>query len=415
MSETATISAHVAEIENLEARRGVATPAIRLCHFTTVHTNLKSRPFHRQCLPLSQAGIEVRYVAPMSPKLMPRKQDDAIKFIATPFHKSRLRRALANPALLRELLRQDASLYHFQDPELLPLAFALQVIFRKRVVYDAYEDFPSMARNSRSVPRSVAALAGKVVEGLESIAARCLDGVITADPFTLRRFARTGKSHKLVFHNFPNLDFFPAPRPRARLFDVVYRGGISERAGTFVLLDALRLLADRQRSARTLLLGYFDSAAAEARIRERIRGMGLESIVEIRGRIDHEEMAAALSQARIGVCPLQPVPKFLLNIPVKVFEYWACGLPVIASDLPPIRPYFASAHAGLLFDPGDANDLARSIDWMLEHPARAAQMGQNGRAAVVERFNNCGEVRKLQRFCAELTAQRAAPRKSTHA
>jgi glycosyltransferase involved in cell wall biosynthesis len=415
MSETATISAHVAEIETLESRRGTATPAIRLCHFTTVHTSLKSRSFHRQCLPLAQAGIEVRYVAPIVCKQAPRKQDDAIEFISTPFHKKRLRRALANPALLRELLRQDASLYHFQDPELLPLALALKIIFRKRVVYDAYEDFPSMARNSKSMPRSLAALAGKVVEGLESVAARCLDGVITADPLTLRRFARTGKGRKLVFHNFPNLDFFPAPRPTAKPFDVVYRGGISDRAGTLVLLDALRILADRQRTARTLLLGYFDSALAETRIRERIRRMGLESIVEIHGRIDHEEMAAALSEARIGVCPLQPVPKFLLNIPVKVFEYWACGLPVVASDLPPIRPYFPSAHAGLLFEPGNANELARSIEWMLEHPVRAAQMGQNGRAAVIERFNNCGEVRKLQRFCAQLTADDAAPRESTYA
>jgi glycosyltransferase involved in cell wall biosynthesis len=415
MSETATISAQVAEIENPEARRRAATPAIQLCHFTTVHTSLKSRSFHRQCLPLAQAGTEVRYVAPIAGKQMPRKQDDAIEFISTPYCKNRLRRALANPALLRELLRQDASLYYFQDPELLPLALALKVVFRKRVVYDAYEDFPSMARHSQSMPRSLAALAGKAVEGLESLAARCLDGVITADPFTLRRFARAGKSRKLVFHNFPNLDFFSTPRPTAKQVDVVYRGGISERAGTFVLLDALRILVDRQRTARTLLVGYFDNAAAETRIRERIRALGLQSIVEIRGRIDHEEMAAALSQARIGVCPLQPVPKFLLNIPVKVFEYWACGLPVIASDLPPIRPYFHSAHAGLLFEPGNANDLARSIDWMLEHPARAAQMGQNGRAAVVERFNNCGEVRKLQMFCAQITARRAAPRKSTHA
>jgi len=415
MSETATISTQVAEIENLEARRGATTPAIRLCHFTTVHTNLKSRSFHRQCLPLAQAGIEVRYVAPTARKQTPRKQDDAIEFISMPHRKNRRRRALANPALLRELLRQDASLYHFQDPELLPLAFALKLIFRKRVVYDAYEDFPSMARNSESIPRPLSALAGRLVEGLELLAAHCLDGVITADPFTLRRFARAGKSIKLVVHNFPNLDFFPAPQPSAKPFDVVYRGGISERAGTLVLLDALRILLDQLRAVRTLLIGYFDSAAAEARIRERIRALGLRSIVEIRGRIDHEEMAAALSQARIGVCPLQPVPKFLLNIPVKVFEYWACGLPVVASDLPPIRPYFPSARAGLLFEPGNANDLARSIEWMLEHPARAAQMGQNGRAAVVERFNNCGEVRKLLRFCAQLTADDAAPRRRTHA
>lgn len=415
MSEIAAISAQVGEFDSLGSHPVIGAPPIRLCHFTTAHTSLKSRSFHRQCLPLAQAGIEVRYVAPIARKQTQHRQDDAIDFISTPYRKNGLRRALANPALLRELLRQDASLYHFQDPELLPLAFVLKIAFRKRVVYDAYEDFPSMARNSETMSRFLSALAGKAVEGLESLAARFLDGVMTADPFTLRRLARTGKSRKLVFHNFPNLDFFPAPQLTAKSFDVVYRGGISERAGTFVLLDALRILADRTCATRTLLIGYFDGAAAEAKIRHRIRGMSLESSVEIRGRIDHEEMAAALSQARIGVCPLQPVPKFLLNIPVKVFEYWACGLPVIASDLPPIRPYFPSAHAGLLFEPGNANELARSIEWMLDHPACAAQMGQNGRTAVVERFNNRSEIRKMQRFCGQTTAHVAGPRESTHA
>ena len=55
--------------------------------------------------------------------------------------------------MLTELLRQHANLYHFQDPELLPLAFVLELICGKRVVYDAYEDFPSMAANKQSLPR----------------------------------------------------------------------------------------------------------------------------------------------------------------------------------------------------------------------------------------------------------------------
>lgn len=374
---------------------------IRLCHFTTAHSSLKSRSFHRQCLPLAQRGLEVRYVAPF--KCMDNKD---IGFVTVRCRKSRLLRALANPILLRQLLHQNADLYYFQDPELLPLGLALKTAFCKRVVYDAYEDFPSMARASESVPRPVRALAGKLIEILESVAARTLDGIATADPLTLRRVARTGKSQKLVFHNFPNLDFFPPPlQSSPKKFDLVYRGGISSRAGTFVLLDALQALAKRSRAVRTLLLGYFDGPAAEREIRNRIREFGLESSTEICVRIGHEDMARALSHARVGVCPLQAVPKFLLNLPVKVFEYWACGLPVIASDLPPIRPYFRAANAGLLFEPGNSAGLANSIEWMLDHPEAATQFGENGRAAIVQRFNNQAEIRKLHRFCTRLAAR----------
>jgi glycosyltransferase involved in cell wall biosynthesis len=217
--------------------------------------------------------------------------------------------------------------------------------------------------------------------------------------------ARRGKSRKLVFYNFPNLDFFPPPRSCAKPFDVVYRGGLSERAGTYVLLEALRLLADRGRPARLLLIGYFDDVAAERDLCNRVRVLGLRLCVEIRGRLDHEEMADALSEARVGVSPLQPVSKFLVNLPVKIFEYWACGLPVVASDLPPMRPFFRNSPAGILFEPGSASALAESIAWLLDHPDAAAEMGRRGRAVVTQRFNNSGEVRKLREFCARIAAQ----------
>jgi glycosyltransferase involved in cell wall biosynthesis len=368
---------------------------VTLCHFTTAHSQLKSRSFHRECLPLAAAGMAVRYVSPASLS----GTQGGIEFVRLADRKSRLLRFFSTPALVKELVRQNANLYHFQDPQLFPVAFALKLLFRKRVVYDAYEDFPSLAANKSSVPRMFRAVFAKLVSMAEHLAARCFDGLITADPLTLRRLARAGKSSKLVFYNFPNLDFFPLLQPSPKKFDVVYRGGISERTGIFVLLEAMRLLAGRPAPVRLFLLGYFDSAAAENEIRERIRKMNLESRIEIRGRIDHESMAKALSQARVGICPLQPIRKFKLNLPVKVFEYWACGLPVVASDLPPIRPFFGNTRGGLLFHPGDAADLAQSIGWLLDHPGAAARMGAHGRAAVTDRFNNHNEIRKLRAFC----------------
>ncbi len=394
----ATHAAKLAAHTTLQER---ARP-VTVCHFTTAHTELKSRSFHREFMPLAAGGFGVRYLAAMKSSA----NRDGVDLVALPLIRNRFRWALTLPALLAKLLTQRASLYHFQDPQLLPVALALKLLFRKRVVYDAYEDFPAMAANKTSIPRFLRPFAAKFMAGLESLAARCFDGVMTADPFTLRRLARRGESRKLVFYNFPNLDVFPPVRSRKKSFDVVYRGGLSERAGTFLLLDAMHQLATRAAPVRLLLIGYFDSPAAETALRKRIRALGLDSSVEIRGRLAHEDMAGALTNARIGVCPLQPVPKFLLNIPVKVFEYWACGLPVIASDLPPIRPFFRHGHAGFLVSPTSATALARSIGWLLDHPDDATRMGERGRELVTQRFNNSGEIQKLRRFCAQVAAGR---------
>jgi glycosyltransferase involved in cell wall biosynthesis len=302
------------------------------------------------------------------------------------------------PSILSSVLRQRADLYHFHNPGLFLVGLLLKLVFRRRVVYDVEEDFPSMMATKPWIPRLLRPLAAKAVEIVERLVVACMDGVVTADPLTLRRLASVGRCRKLVFYNFPNLDFFPDPASGPKAFDVVYRGGLSDRTGLPLLLESLRMLVESGRPGRLLLIGYFDDSRSKELLLRRIRDLGLERWIELRGRIEHHSMAQALSQARVGVCPLQPIPKFLRNIPVKVWEYWACGLPVVASDLPPIRPFFRNHESGLLFEPGDVCALSQAIGWLLDHPSEATQMGMRGRQAVLERYNNSQEVQKLLSF-----------------
>ena len=171
------MSTHAAELIAGAATAAQARP-ITVCHFTIAHTQRKSRSFHREFVPLAAAGIGVRYVAPME-TLAPA---EGLEFVTWPQRANWLRRALDLPSQIATLLRQHAALYHFQDPQLLPLAFALKLIFRKKIVYDAYEDFPSMAASKQSIPRFLRPLAAWVVALLERFAALCFDGLMTADP-----------------------------------------------------------------------------------------------------------------------------------------------------------------------------------------------------------------------------------------
>jgi len=202
----------------------------------------------------------------------------------------------------------------------------------------------------------------------------------------------------MVFYNLPNLDFFPSPEATDKKFDLVYRGGLSERAGTFVLLSAIRELQRRGLSTRLLLFGYTDSSVDRVKLQDHIQSMGLSDNVVLEGRIDHSRMAATLNLARISVCPLLEIPKFRNNIPVKVFESWACGLPVVCSDLPPIRPFFKGRKFGLLVKPGSAQALADGLEHLLNNPEEMARMGKAARSAVVERYNNRYESKKLLAF-----------------
>jgi glycosyltransferase involved in cell wall biosynthesis len=393
-TQTATFSSRSAPLA--AAKNG--GDEITLCHFTAAHAQIKSRTLHRICLPLAAAGVQIQYVSPARET----PTHEGVEFVRIPTARSRVGRVVRSVKLLRELARLGATIYHFQDPELLPVGFALKALFRKRVIYDAYEDFPSMAEASSSLPRWTRGPAARVVRMAEHLAACSFDAITTADPFTLKRLARAGQSKKRVFYNFPNLDFFPDVAATPKPFDIVYRGGLSDRAGTYTLLDALDLLKSRAEKPRLLLIGYFDNSGAQRALEERIRALALQEQVEIVGRVEHEAMAEALSRARIGVCPLEDLPKFRLNIPVKVFEYLACGLPVVSTDLPPIRPFLRNSQAGLLCTPGDAADMARAIGWLLDHPEDARRMGEQGHRLIEARFNNEGEAHKLLMLCRQI-------------
>lgn len=364
---------------------------VRVCHLTPIEKGQDERAFTREALPSLAYGLRACILGPHSLS-GPIKE---VEFVPAPKCRNRLTRILSAARLAFWALKQDADIYHIHNPELIPAGLVLRVFFRRKVVYDTREDFPSMMLTKTYLPPGWRPAMSRLVSAIERLAARFLNAVITADAGSLRPLARTGKSRKLVLYNFPNLQFFPESHAPEKQYDLVYRGGLSERAGTFVLLSAIRLLWNRGIAVRLLLFGYTDNAQAERYLKDSLISYGINHLVTLRGTIAHDQMASTLSLARIAVCPLQKIPKFLNNIPVKVFESWACGLPVIATDLPPIRPFFAGRKLGMLVKPGDIHGLADAICQMLAEPDLIEEYGRRARRLVVERYNTGMEIPKL--------------------
>lgn len=384
-----------------------ALEGVRICHCSSVQRSLDYRSFYMESVPIAAMGLHPKFIAPHNQNC----DRDGVELVSIKRPNHPALRILSAPLMLMRLLRTRADIYQIHEPELLPAGLLLKVVFRRNVIYDGCEDFPLMILTKPWIPRALRPFVAKIVAIFEWLAAQLFDGIVTADSSTLRRLARSGKSQKRVFYNFPRLDLFPTPKPVEKKFDVLYRGGLSERAGTLLLLDAVSRLAKAGKRVRVLLIGYFDNERTESLIRERMRELGLEESVELRGRIDHRKMADAIAQARIGICPLRPIPKFLHNVPVKVWEYWACGLPVIATDLPPIRPFFRNS-AGLLVVPDDPAALASAIDSLLENPDEAERMGARGRQAIVERLNNHNQIRVLLSMYGQILGSQSSPRRS---
>ena len=382
------------------SQRPKSPDGIRICHLSPMEGRRDPRAYTRESLPIVVHGIR--------PVIIGGDQSGGpgeIECLTVKKVKSRFWRILTASRMIWKAVRQKAEVYHVHNPENIPAALALRYLFGHRVIYDSREDFPSMMLTKEYLSPFMRLAAKRFTLAAEKLAARALDGFITADSGTLRYYARVGRSKKLVFYNFPNLEFFAdAPEAQTKRFDVVYRGGLSERAGTMVLLNAVALLKKRGANVSLLVFGYSDSERVTRSIRQRIADLEIEDIVTMGGVIPHADMQRTLSQAHVAVCPLLNIPKFMNNIPVKVFESWACGLPVIATDLPPIRPFYPRNQLGLLVPPNDPEALARVIQEVLSQPELIEKYGREAKKLVTRRYNNQSEVRKLARFYRKVMA-----------
>ncbi|MCU1339066.1 MAG: hypothetical protein JWO19_4647 [Bryobacterales bacterium] len=74
------------------------------------------------------------------------------------------------------------------------------------------------------------------------------------------------------------------------------------------------------------------------------------------------------------------------NGPMSIIEAFACGLPVIASNLGSLPEFVTHGRTGLLFRPGDPEDLARKVRWAVEHPEELRAMRANARREYEEKY-----------------------------
>jgi glycosyltransferase involved in cell wall biosynthesis len=83
------------------------------------------------------------------------------------------------------------------------------------------------------------------------------------------------------------------------------------------------------------------------------------------------------------------------NFPRTIVEAFATGLPVIASRIGALADIVTEGETGLLFEPGNANDLADKLSWALEHPVQMALMGQKARAVYEEKYTADANYKQL--------------------
>ena len=117
---------------------------LRIVHLTSAHPSSDIRIFHKECKCLARAGYDVTLVAPGERDEM----IDGVAVKAIPQSGSRYARMLLGPLrVLKTAWQLGPAVYHFHDPELIPVGIILRSLRRGKVIYDVHEDVPLQVRS----------------------------------------------------------------------------------------------------------------------------------------------------------------------------------------------------------------------------------------------------------------------------
>jgi glycosyltransferase involved in cell wall biosynthesis len=166
---------------------------------------------------------------------------------------------------------------------------------------------------------------------------------------------------------------------------LLFMGGFKKWHGILELIEIMPDLIDSNSNIKLLLVGEGELTTS---LQARVDVLGIKDNVIFCGRRPLAEMPVFINAADICLAPFfdERSPQTGLS-PLKLFEYMACGKPVIASALGGLDEIFQAHDMGEVVSLSDPKVWTKSILSLLNNPERMKSCGENGRKAVLEKFN----------------------------
>lgn len=358
---------------------------------TCVHSSDDVRIFHKECASLAGAGYEVFLVAPGESR---EEKGVHIIGVGEKPQKRLPRMTIFSHKVYDQALELDCDIYHFHDSELLPYGIKLKKR-RKAVVFDSHEDIAERILGKIYIPKIARKLVSSLYKKYEEMAIKKLDGIISVTPSVVDRF-KTQNANTVLVANYPILQDCPVSNRNTK--QLCFAGGISPQWNHEVILDALLRIPQ----VTYALCGFGSKPYLE-----KLKLHPAWAQVNFYGKIRHEEVLPFLSRRGIGMA----IVDYGNTIEIKqgtmgntkLFEMMMAKLPVICTDFVLWKEIIENYKCGICVPPHDSLAVQKAIEYLLDHPEEAMQMGRNGRHAIEEEFNWGKEEKKLLNLYKKLT------------
>jgi len=306
--------------------------------------------------------------------------------------------------------RPDVVLATTPPPFLGLTAWIASRVRRAPFVLDCRDDWPRAAIALGELrPGLVTSLLGGLMRFLQARAAR----VIAVTPGMLRQFEARGLDAgrlELITNGADTELFRPGPaRPPGNGLTVLYAGTHGLVHGMEALMDAV----ERLRGRSDLSFSFVGDGVAKTALEERTRTLGLAR-VEFLPSEPPERLVRRIHDADVCVATTRAHEFSGETIPVKLFDYLACGRPVVAAVSGDAAEVVLQSGGGLVVPPGDGAALAVAIERLADSPELRDTLARGGPAFVEQRYSRraAGErlVRALESVSREARGRPIAPR-----
>lgn len=361
----------------------------KICHLTSVHSRYDTRIFIKMCSSLAKVPEYEVYL------IVADGKGDEIKNCVNivdigPKTGSRLNRItkIVNK-VSKKAVELNADIYHLHDPELIRIGLKLKKM-GKKVIFDAHEDLPKQLLTKPYLNKPLRWILSKILSIYENYACKKFDYIIAATPSIRDKFLKISKN-TVDISNFPLLDeLYLENSWENKKDEVCYIGGITIIRGIREIIKAFEYIEN----IKLNLAGEFENKELEDEIKQY---KGWEK-VNYFGFVGRDKIIEILDRSKTGLVTLHPTINYIESQPVKMFEYMSAGIPVIASNFPLWKEIIEKNNCGICVDPLNPMEIADAIKYIIEHPEEAKKMGENGRKAVIEKYNWDIEEKKLYKI-----------------
>ncbi|WP_442604276.1 glycosyltransferase family 4 protein [Paenibacillus sp. KN14-4R] len=355
---------------------------MKICILSSGHEVSDPRVYDKEIRSLQTLYKDITFVGP-HPCEIDEKHDLHILGLPPRQTSSLLRRFSPLFALYRKGLSVQADVYHCHEPDSLFIGWLIKLKLGSKLIYDCHEYHPESF--AERFPAFMRKLMTKCITNFEKMLARKTDYVFTVCEELVNKFKNWGCRVDLIA-NYPSKHAYTPSAYKSDVKQGIWVGGMNQERGLLEIVKACAILKQKGIIINLLFIGWGNQTYI-AKLEAEIVENDLSQQVKIVGKMPTEQVFQHLQKADFGLLMDYPLSRNMNTIALKMYEYMAAAIPVVANDFPATRKLVEAHQLGELVDPLSPVDIARGIENLYNEPFNAFNMGKNGRIAYEMHYN----------------------------